>query len=106
MWTACGSISMPTVWLFFPWKGFPKLWGEGTNSVRDVSAVFTPWELPGDKYGRMPVEYREAGVDREQGYEIVDRIRNATLSTQEGHRGKGLNEVGGFGALYRLGEYK
>ncbi len=54
----------------------------------------------------MPVEYREAGVDREQGYEIVDQIRNATLSTQESHRGKVLNEVGGFGALYRLGEYK
>lgn len=49
------------------------------------------------------MEYKDAGVDREQGYEIVDRIRNDTRST---HDERVLNEVGSFGSLYRLGNYR
>lgn len=49
------------------------------------------------------MEYKDAGVDREQGYEIVDRIREASRST---HDDRVLNEVGSFGALYRLGNYR
>ena len=49
------------------------------------------------------MEYRDAGVDREQGYEIVDRIRTDTRST---HDERVLNEVGSFGALYHLGNYR
>lgn len=49
------------------------------------------------------MEYKDAGVDREQGYEIVNRIRTDTAST---HDERVLNGVGSFGALYRLGNYR
>lgn len=49
------------------------------------------------------MEYKEAGVNRESGYEIVDRIKQDTAAT---HNAQVLNGVGGFGALYRLGSYR
>lgn len=49
------------------------------------------------------MKYSDAGVSREGGYEIVDRIRSYTSST---HDGNVLNEVGGFGGLYKLGNYR
>lgn len=49
------------------------------------------------------MKYSDAGVSREGGYEIVDRIRSYTSST---HDANVLNEVGGFGGLYRLGSYR
>ena len=48
------------------------------------------------------MKYSDAGVDREGGYEIVERIRSYTAST---HDENVLDEVGGFGGLYRLGQY-
>jgi len=49
------------------------------------------------------VEYRDAGVDREGGYRVVEGIRRAVEST---HDERVLNGLGGFGALYRLGDYR
>ncbi len=49
------------------------------------------------------MKYSDAGVSRDGGYEIVDRIRSYTSST---HDGNVLNEVGGFGGLYQLGNYR
>jgi len=49
------------------------------------------------------MKYSDAGVSREAGYEIVDRIRSCTAST---HDDNVLSQVGGFGALYRLGAYR
>jgi len=48
------------------------------------------------------MKYNEAGVSREGGYEIVDRIREYTTAT---HDRNVMNGVGDFGGLYRLGTY-
>lgn len=49
------------------------------------------------------MKYSDAGVSREAGYEIVDRIRDCTAATHDAHV---LGQVGGFGGLYRLGAYR
>lgn len=57
------------------------------------------------------MKYSEAGVDTRQGRDLVERIRSfsaATISEPGGGRqaGRVLAGLGGFGALYQLGEYR
>lgn len=49
------------------------------------------------------MEYSEAGVDRDSGYEVVERIREDMKATSSD---RVLAEAGGFGSLYRLGHYR
>ena len=47
--------------------------------------------------------YKNSGVDKEEGYKSVDLIKQMALST---YSKKVLNELGSFGAMYKLGRYK
>lgn len=47
--------------------------------------------------------YKEAGVDKEEGYQTVRKIKDAVAST---HSKNVLNGIGSFGAFYELGNYK
>lgn len=47
--------------------------------------------------------YKSAGVDKEEGYKTVERIKNAVSST---HNSRVLNNLGSFGAFYEIGGYK
>ncbi|MFO7849003.1 MAG: phosphoribosylformylglycinamidine cyclo-ligase [Spirochaetia bacterium] len=49
------------------------------------------------------MEYKEAGVDRDSGYEIVERIGRDMEATRNENV---LGKQGGFGSLYRLGDYR
>ena len=47
--------------------------------------------------------YKSAGVDKEEGYKTVDKIKYAVAET---HNKNVLNNLGSFGAFYAIGEYK
>ena len=47
--------------------------------------------------------YKSAGVNKEEGYETVHKIKDAVAST---HNSNVLNGIGSFGAFYELGNYK
>lgn len=47
--------------------------------------------------------YKAAGVDKEEGYQTVHKIKDDVAST---HSKNVLNGIGSFGAFYELGDYK
>lgn len=47
--------------------------------------------------------YKSAGVDKEEGYKTVDKIKKAASET---HNQNVLNNIGGFGAFYQIAGYK
>ncbi|MCT3957550.1 phosphoribosylformylglycinamidine cyclo-ligase [Elizabethkingia anophelis] len=47
--------------------------------------------------------YKSAGVDKEEGYKTVDKIKKAVSET---HNPNVLNNLGSFGAFYEIGSYK
>lgn len=47
--------------------------------------------------------YKQAGVDKEEGYRTVHKIKDAVAST---HNANVMNGIGSFGAFYRLQDYK
>ena len=47
--------------------------------------------------------YKSAGVDKEEGYKTVDKIKSAVAET---YNKNVLNNLGSFGAFYAIGEYK
>ena len=47
--------------------------------------------------------YKSAGVDKEEGYKTVDKIKSTVAET---HNKNVLNNLGSFGAFYAIGEYK
>ncbi len=49
------------------------------------------------------ITYKESGVDKEEGYRAVDLIKESVKAT---HGPEVLNRLGGFGALYEMGQYK
>ena len=51
----------------------------------------------------MSNTYKQAGVDKEEGYQTVSKIKDAVAST---HNENVLNGIGSFGAFYQLGGYK
>ncbi len=51
----------------------------------------------------MSNTYKDAGVDKEEGYKTVDKIKNAVAET---HNKNVLNSLGSFGAFYEIGGYR
>ncbi|MEG0697874.1 MAG: phosphoribosylformylglycinamidine cyclo-ligase, partial [Algoriella sp.] len=51
----------------------------------------------------MSNTYKQAGVDKEEGYQTVSKIKDAVASTLNENV---LNGIGSFGAFYQLGGYK
>lgn len=51
----------------------------------------------------MSNTYKSAGVDKEEGYRTVDKIKSAVAET---HNKNVLNQLGSFGAFYEIGNYK
>jgi len=51
----------------------------------------------------MSNTYKSAGVDKEEGYKTVDKIKAAVTET---HNGNVLNSLGSFGAFYQISGYK
>ncbi len=51
----------------------------------------------------MSNTYKQAGVDKEEGYQTVSKIKDAVAAT---HNANVLNGIGSFGAFYQLGGYK
>lgn len=51
----------------------------------------------------MSNTYKAAGVDKEEGYKTVDKIKSAVAQT---HNKNVLNNLGSFGAFYEIGGYK
>ena len=51
----------------------------------------------------MSISYKEAGVDKEEGYKAVELMKKAVARTQNKQV---LNGLGSFGAMYELGKYK
>ena len=51
----------------------------------------------------MSNTYKQAGVDKEEGYQTVSKIKDAVAAT---HNSNVLNGIGSFGAFYQLGGYK
>lgn len=49
------------------------------------------------------MNYKDSGVNKEEGYETVSKIKDAVAST---HNANVLNGIGSFGAFYELGQYK
>ncbi|QCX54254.1 phosphoribosylformylglycinamidine cyclo-ligase [Elizabethkingia sp. JS20170427COW] len=47
--------------------------------------------------------YKSAGVDKEEGYKTVDKIKKAVSET---HNSNVLNNLGSFGAFYEIAGYK
>ena len=47
--------------------------------------------------------YKSAGVDKEEGYKTVDKIKSAVAET---HNSNVLNNLGNFGAFYEIAGYK
>ena len=56
-----------------------------------------------ERKNEMTISYKDSGVDKEEGYKTVEKIKDKVKST---YNSNVLNELGSFGALYRLGEYK
>lgn len=53
--------------------------------------------------GEMSISYKDAGVDKEEGYKAVEMMKKSVAAT---HNSNVLNGLGSFGALYELGQYK
>ncbi|WP_068595196.1 phosphoribosylformylglycinamidine cyclo-ligase [Vaginella massiliensis] len=51
----------------------------------------------------MSNTYKQAGVDKEEGYQTVSKIKQAVAET---HNDNVLNGIGSFGAFYQIGGYK
>lgn len=51
----------------------------------------------------MSNTYKSAGVDKEEGYKTVDKIKMAVAET---HNENVLNNLGSFGAFYQIGGYQ
>ena len=51
----------------------------------------------------MAISYKEAGVDKEEGYKAVELMKKAVAKTQNSSV---LNGLGSFGAMYELGKYE
>ena len=51
----------------------------------------------------MSISYKDAGVDKEEGYRAVELMKSSVKETQNSQV---LNQLGGFGAMYELGRYK
>lgn len=51
----------------------------------------------------MSNTYKSAGVDKEEGYKTVDKIKKAVAGT---HNANVLNNLGSFGAFYEIAGYK
>lgn len=51
----------------------------------------------------MSNTYKSAGVNKEEGYQTVHKIKDQVAST---HSPNVLNGIGSFGAFYELGQYK
>ena len=51
----------------------------------------------------MSISYKDSGVDKEEGYRSVEKIKERVKAT---YNKNVMNELGSFGALYKLGEYK
>ncbi|MRJ09501.1 phosphoribosylformylglycinamidine cyclo-ligase [Ornithobacterium rhinotracheale] len=51
----------------------------------------------------MKTSYKDAGVNKEEGYQTVHKIKDVVAST---HSPNVLNGIGSFGAFYELGYYK
>ena len=51
----------------------------------------------------MTISYKDSGVDKEEGYRTVEKIKDKVKST---YIANVMNEIGSFGALYKLGDYK
>ena len=51
----------------------------------------------------MSNTYKSAGVDKEEGYKTVDKIKSAVAET---HNENVLNNLGSFGAFYQIGGYQ
>ena len=52
---------------------------------------------------KMSNTYKSAGVDKEEGYKTVDKIKTAVAET---HNKNVLNNLGSFGAFYEIAGYK
>jgi phosphoribosylformylglycinamidine cyclo-ligase len=53
--------------------------------------------------GIMSISYKDAGVNKEEGYKAVELMKKAVSKT---HNSSVLNGLGSFGAMYELGQYK
>lgn len=51
----------------------------------------------------MSISYKDAGVDKEEGYRALELMKSSVKETQNSQV---LNQLGGFGAMYELGRYK
>ena len=51
----------------------------------------------------MTISYKDSGVDKEEGYRTVEKIKDKVKSTYSANV---MNEIGSFGALSKLGDYK
>ncbi|SUO96863.1 phosphoribosylformylglycinamidine cyclo-ligase [Suttonella ornithocola] len=51
----------------------------------------------------MTLDYKSAGVDKEAGYDTVNRIKSYAKAT---HNARVLGQIGAFGAFYDLSGYK
>ena len=51
----------------------------------------------------MAISYKEAGVDKEEGYRAVELMKKAVAKTMNSNV---LNGLGSFGAMYELGKYE
>ena len=68
------------------------------------SASFGPKKVKRkSKKEKMSNTYKSAGVDKEEGYKTVDKIKSAVAGT---HNKNVLNNLGSFGAFYEIAGYK
>ncbi len=51
----------------------------------------------------MSISYKDAGVNKEEGYKAVELMKKAVSKT---HNANVLNGLGSFGAMYELGKFK
>lgn len=51
----------------------------------------------------MSISYKEAGVNKEEGYKAVELMKKAVAKT---HNSSVLNNLGSFGAMYELGKFE
>ncbi|WP_320047788.1 phosphoribosylformylglycinamidine cyclo-ligase [uncultured Ilyobacter sp.] len=51
----------------------------------------------------MSISYKDAGVNKEEGYKAVELMKKAVSKT---HNKSVLNGLGSFGAMYEMGQYK
>lgn len=51
----------------------------------------------------MSITYKDSGVDKEAGYQLVDKVKQVAKNT---HNSNVLGGVGSFAALYALKDFK